>query len=463
MSNTAYHTQIFFDAVRCLALAGVATTLGWIVGGRLPRSMDWRGWSLIVAPLCTPALLVSYTYASLALRLTGTPWLLELFYSALISLKLSPLAVIARRIFPSPVTPEARFCEALIPNRSFASRLGFRLQALTPVPWIAGGLVFLLSFSDFELASLLSIKTWSVQLFDAHAGGLTLSESLQRVPVPLCIQVVIIFTLVLLARRTTPGEVAPQNLTAAHGWIWPVLGVIALVSSIWPIVKLVGQSLSGWSLLGLREAAGEEVLMSLATALVSTLSIWLTLGIVRRKVTRFALVLPGLLGGLVLSLFVLALLHSPLPRFVTNPMVHRNWATTLGAIGESPLPLIFAETLLLAPVAVLLWLMLASRHPGEKLHLARMAGSRRLIWELALEPRAVVLGLLFLLSYFEFTAASILAPIQLTPVCVRLHNLAHYGQTSALSAMLLLATLAPIVVLALTLGGARFYARQNAR
>jgi hypothetical protein len=463
MSNTAYHTQIFFDAVRCLALAGVATAFGWIVGGQLPRKLDWRGWALIAAPLCTPALLVSYTYANLALRLTGTPWLLALFYSALIALKLIPLAVIARRMFPSPITAEARFCEALIPNRSFASRLAFRLQALSPVPWITGALVFLLAFTDFELASLLSIKTWTAQLFDAHAGGLALSESLQRVSGPLCIEIVIILALILLARRTTAGEAASQSSTAASRWALPVSGVISLVNSIWPIVKVASHSMPGWSVIGVREAAGEEVLMSLATALVSTLSIWLTLAIVRRNTTRFAIALPGLLGALVLSLMILAVLHAQLPGYLGSPIVHKNWAAALGAVGESPLPLVFAETLMLAPVAALLWFMLASRNPGEKLHLARMAGSRRLIWELALEPRAAALGLLFLLSYFEFTAASILAPVQLTPVCVRLHNLAHYGQTSALSAMLFSATMAPIIVLALTLGGARFYARQNAR
>jgi hypothetical protein len=463
MSNTAYHAQILFDAVRCLALAGVATILGWIVGGRLPQKLDWRGWAIIVAPLCTPALLVSYTYASLALKLTGNPRLLEFFYSALIALKLTPLAVIARRLFPSPISPEARFCEALIPNRSLAARLAFRLQALSAVPWMAGGLVFLLAFTDFELASLLSIKTWTVQLFDAHAGGLALSESLQRVSTPLCMEIVIILTLILLARRATVGEAASQGSSTASLWTMPVLGVIALITSAGPIVKVAVHSIPGWSVIGVREAAGEEVLMSLATALVSTLAIWLALAIVRRKATRFALAIPGLLGGLVLSLVVLALLNSQLPGFLASPIVHKNWTSALRALGESPLPLVFAETLLLAPVAMLLWIMLASRNPGEKLHLARMAGSRRLIWELAIEPRAAALGLLFLLSYFEFTAASILAPVQLTPICVRLHNLAHYGQNSALSAMLLSATMAPIVVLALTLGGARFYARQNAR
>jgi ABC-type Fe3+ transport system permease subunit len=114
-------------------------------------------------------------------------------------------------------------------------------------------------------------------------------------------------------------------------------------------------------------------------------------------------------------------------------------------------------------VAILLRAMLAARRPGEALHLARMAGSRRLIWDLSLEPSAAALGLVFVLSYFEFTSASILAPVRLTPVCVRLHNLAHYGQTAALSAMLLAATIAPAALLALTLGGARLYARHDAR
>jgi hypothetical protein len=66
-------------------------------------------------------------------------------------------------------------------------------------------------------------------------------------------------------------------------------------------------------------------------------------------------------------------------------------------------------------------------------------------------------------TWFDFTASSILAPVGLTPVFVRLHNLAHYGQTAALSALLLGATVVPILVLALTLGAARLYARRDAR
>jgi iron(III) transport system permease protein len=463
MSNLAYHTQIILDAVRCLFLSGIVTLVGWKIGARLPRLLSLWHWALIVAPLCTPTLFVSYTYAPLGLQLTGTPWLLYVFYSTLVVLKLIPLALIARRMFPPPMSDEARYCAALIPDRHLASRLGFRIRALGPVPWITCGLVFLLAFTDFELASLLSIKTWAVLLFDAHAGGLQLSESVRRATGPFCIELGLILALVFLARRTVPVMSASHGSTSRARWTLPLMTVIAIVTSAWPIVKIFGQSIPGWGVMTLRDALLEEVMMSTATAVVATFGIWLTLSFVQRKTTRFFLVLPGLLGALVLSLLLLAALNANPPPFITSIAVQTEWGKRLRAIAESPLPLLVVEILLLAPVALLLKTMLSMRNPGERLHLARMAGSRRLVWELALEPRVAALGLLFLLSYFEFTAASILAPVQLTPVCVRLHNLAHYGQTSVLSAMLLTTTLVPAAVLALTLGGGRLYARQNAR
>ena len=110
---------------------------------------------------------------------------------------------------------------------------------------------------------------------------------------------------------------------------------------------------------------------------------------------------------------------------------------------------------------MLLRTVLEARRDDEAIHLARLAGSRLLLWKLAVQPRFAAVALLFALAYFEFTAASILAPIGVTPVFVRLHNLAHYGQTAVLSAMLLAAVAAPVALLALTLLGARLYARRD--
>ena len=91
------------------------------------------------------------------------------------------------------------------------------------------------------------------------------------------------------------------------------------------------------------------------------------------------------------------------------------------------------------------------------------AASRRLAWELDVQPRLVAFGVLFFVGYSDFTASSILAPIRLTPAFVRLHNLAHYGQTAVLSAMLLAAVATPVLLLLLTGAAGRLYARRHGR
>jgi len=464
MLNPDYHTQIFFDVARCLLLSGIVTLLGGWIGSRLPRTLDWRQWAIILAPLCTPTLLVSYTYASLGLHLSGAPWLLNLLYSTLVALKLIPIAVLARRLFPPPISAEARYCASLLPGRSLSSRLAFHTQALGVAPWMTTGLVFLLAFADFELASLLSVKTWSVILFDAHVRGLHIWESLRGAFAPLYVELAVVVALVLLGRRAVPGS--PANFTGGSGsgsrWTFFVMALISILTSAWPIIRTVGQSIPGWTAVGLRYGMS-EIMTSTAVAVGSTFAIWIAFDFINRRTTRLVLALPGLLGALVLSLLFVALLNTGAPGFVFGKVWRKEWDDQLRILADSPLPLIFAEALLLAPVALLLKSMLKMRRPAEALHLARMAGSRRLLWELALQPSVAAIGLLFFLSYFEFTAASILAPVDMTPACVRLHNLAHYGQTSALSAMMLSAMLVPFLLLALTLGAARLYARQDAR
>ena len=156
---------------------------------------------------------------------------------------------------------------------------------------------------------------------------------------------------------------------------------------------------------------------------------------------------PGLLGPLMIALLVLALFQTPLLR----PMY------------DTPLPLLLALTILLLPIALLLRALLDIRRMSPMRHIARQLGSRRLSWELESQPRLAAFGLLFCWAYFDFTASSILAPTGMTPVFVRLHNLAHYGQTAVLSAMMLAAFATPAVLLLLTLAAGRIYARRDGR
>ena len=154
--------------------------------------------------------------------------------------------------------------------------------------------------------------------------------------------------------------------------------------------------------------------------------------------------IPGLLGSLIVALLVLALFQTPLLR----------------PLYDTPLALALALTIILLPLALLLGALLRIRHASPMRHIARQLGSRRLAWDLETQPRLAAFALLFCWAYFDFTAASILAPVGMTPVFVRLHNLAHYGQTAVLSAMMLTAFAVPAVLLLVTFAAGRIHARR---
>jgi hypothetical protein len=215
--------------------------------------------------------------------------------------------------------------------------------------------------------------------------------------------------------------------------------------SAYPIVRLIVPAMAGVASLLIPAVFWQDFAASLGFALLAAPIAWAVAA--RQRSWILLSTAPGLFGALVLSLLVLAL-------FQQRP---------LRAVYDTPLPLLFTLILLLLPPASLLRYLLASRRPIEALHLARMLGHRGLLWQLDGQRKVIALFALSGWAYFDFTASSILAPVGITPVFVRLHNLAHYGQNAALSAMLLAAFLAPLLGAALTVGGARLYARRNAR
>ena len=179
--------------------------------GRLAPStaLRFRAWShravwvLLLAPFLVPHLLVGYAYSALALKLIHHPGWNEAAYTALLWLKFFAVAVVIQ-IFapPSPVSPEAIHCQRLLrrPGEPWLLRMRQELAC-----WLAGPgrpaiagfvVVFLVAFQEFEIASLMGITavdahspvSWTVWLFDAHAGGVPLSESLKDVLVPLAFE-----------------------------------------------------------------------------------------------------------------------------------------------------------------------------------------------------------------------------------------------------------------------------------
>ena len=469
--NLAHQTAE--STVRALAIAGLALVLAPPLARLLAHTHGRRrtlAWALLLAPLLTPALLVSYAYSHLALRLMAVSGAASALYFAALTLKLVPVAALILHFVPPAISREAVRCHALL-ARSRRERWIFQLRGAGRAPWMAGGLVFLFAFTDFELASLWSLKTWTVALFDAQAGGLALGASLRLAALPLTIEIAVLalilrtpaLSIVPPGAGTTPGRIARLALLS-------YLGGAALLACGWPLVFVTAQAVTGFRAVAENFVLANDLAASLAFAAAAALCAWLLSGVARtppsaavrrtprppndgrgrpsdnrgRGVRATLLALPGLLGALLLSLALLAAFQLP----------------ALHPAYDTPLPLLLALTLLLLPFALPLRSLLdASRH-SPALHLARLAGSSALVWRLDTRRRWLAAFLLFCWAYFDFTAGSILAPVGLTPVFVRLHNLAHYGQTAVLSAMFLAAFAAPVAVLLLTAPAARWYARR---
>jgi hypothetical protein len=427
--------QTALALVRALIIAGSAIAASgplstWLAGQRgRARTLAW---ALLLAPFFTPPLLISYAFSKFALALVFSPWSHEALYVGALTLKLIPVAVIAQVLMPSPLSAEARHSFQTLAAATWRTRAIFRLRGAGPAPWVAGGLVFLLAFADFELASLWSVRTWTVAIFDAQIGGLPLPDTLHLAAGPWIVEGLVLALVARQVRHFASALRATPSLNRRTPWLYLVISAALL--SLLPLAIVTAQAFAGFRALSENFVLGHEIAASVLFAVGAAVSASALASLGRRdSAAKLALAASGLLGALTVSLAVLALFQLPLLR----------------SAYDTPLPLALALTILLLPLAVLLGAL--QSHPTPALHVARQIGSRPLIWELHTRPRAIALGLLFCWAYYDFTASSILAPIGLTPVFVRLHNLAHYGQTAVLSAMLLAACLAP--ALFVILGG----------
>ena len=472
--------------VRAAFIGGAAVVIsGWLahsLGGLRGRARN-VAWALLLAPFLTPSLLISYAFSRLALALLVSPWSHEALYVAVLLLKLTPVATLIRWLLPPPLSAEARHCHRTLAAPSLVARTAFHLRGAGPGPWFAGGIVFLLAFADFELASLWSVKTWTVALFDAQAGGLNLRESLRLAAWPLGIQLAALALLLLRGGQPPAANAGANKVSRA---IFFYLAPVAFIVCALPLLIVAMQAVAGFHAVMENFVLGNEIIASVLFALVAAVLADGRFRVARasralvlasrqdelpkprasktdqelrarrgREVreggtpsptreTRVLPGIPGLLGPLMIALLVLALFQTPLLR----------------PAYDTPLPLLLALTIVLLPLALLLRALLHIRHMSPMRHIARQLGSRRLAWELDGQPRLAAFGLLFCWAYFDFTASSILAPTGMTPVFVRLHNLAHYGQTAVLSAMMLAAFATPCALLLLILAAGRIHARR---
>ncbi len=474
--------------IRAGIVAGEAVALsGWL--SRALAAFRGRlcpvGWALLLAPFLTPPLLVSYAYSRIALALVVTPWSHHFLYATLLFLKLAPVATVVRWIIPSALSGEALHVHGMLASRSFVERAKFSMRGAWPGAWFAGGIVFLLAFADFEMASLWSLKTWTVAIFDAQTGGMSFAETLRLAALPVSVQIVVLALLLSRPSRVPMRSAARPGCRSRFAVVYLVLA--ALVVCGVPLIVVSVQAVAGLPSIVENFVLGNEIVASMLFALGAAA---LAAGLLRGAHASRVLVsssrqnehpttsesgdasvfasgrkvreggtpspalgtsalpgVPGLLGPLIVALLVLALFQIPLLR----------------PAYDTPLPLLLALTIILLPLALLLSALLQKGHASPMRHIACQLGSRRLLYDLESQPRLAAFALLFCWAYFDFTASSLLAPTRFTPVFVRLHNLAHYGQTAVLSAMMLAAFAAPAALLLLTSVAGRIYAHRDGR
>ena len=423
---------------------------------------------LVVALLATwvavPALAVAYAWATLPGLLLPDTALAQLLHLLLAALRLAPVVLLVVGCVPPPPWSAAAFhCLRL---RS-PTRRGPAVRWWTAGPgrrWLVAALVvFPLAFGEFELGSRLGTASWAVRLFDAQAGGQYLSVTLAAAAPGVAIQLAALLAAWRLLRgggaRTgeePPAAAAPAPPLRAGAWVLLLGGSAALV--VLPVATVVLQAGQGLDVVVAQATTlRRELGASLVFAGVASAAAWVLAALLlpawsgragapapsrMRGVLVLLALIPGLCGSLVIGLAGLALVQLP----------------PLRGLAGTPLPLVAALVALVLPSALLLRWMAGSPLTGAAWHQVRLlqpgdaaqaGAARSLRWQLVGRRQWWAVTLLFLWTYCDLAASAILHPVDMTPVLVRLYNLMHYGQSTALAVQVLMALLAPLLVLVL--------------
>lgn len=445
--------QIMQDALRAALVAVAACALAecWLPAVRDARTWRRRGaWTLAALVFLTPALVTGYGYSNTVLALVRRPALRLVVHSLLTLFRFAPVALLLRHAYRPAISSEAAHCARLLQTHGAAEPGWLTAHRFGPV-WLGEFcLVFLFTFGEMELASLLYVETWTVRLFDSQLGGLALSECLRRILPPLIVSAVVLGLAITVLRHVRLSLDEIERNASPRRWqrllAWPSLlfGVFAVL--IAPLATILLDTMLEPGALRATTSLAGDIVRSTCVAAATALLAWqmgrVICGRSRPTMPSVACCLPALPGGLALALALLALFNLP----------------GLRVLRDSPIPLALGLWLRLLPTAIVGALVLAANRPAAGLHIAsllaesadprRRSAGRRVASALRGHGHQVLLAVLFVQAYFELTLSAILAPAGLSVVSVRLYNLMHYGRAATLSAMVGVSLLIPCALAA---------------
>lgn len=479
----SYDDACFWSLLRAIVAALLAIPAARCLAPLLTTSGRWRIplAILVLSPLFAPELLVGYGWSSFQLTQLHRPVINHWLYFGLILLKVVPAGAVARICTPPPaISPSALHCNRLLGRRADHRRsLSIRLRGTLLRELPVAGVVFLLVFQEFEIASLMQIPAWTVSLFDSQKKwGLEPAVMFERMLLPIAIELLVLVPLIhfcLAAGRS--GRPRWRDMEAAgsrpsvFGLIIAVVGLI----SLWGIpfgflansgLRVVGAFADNRILLksflldlsaGMVLGVGAAVLaLSLSRLLLHLIAspvlperdrVWRR-GV--RVIVFWASMIPGLAGAIVVCLSVLLAIQLP----------------GLLWLRSTIMPAVFALTLFAVPRAVLIQLLTGNSQRTESGHLAdlvtrapdlsRATHGARLLW--ATDARWLFLTgcVVFYQAMLNLTAAAVLCPptvsifpgsMSVVPLPVRLYNMMHFGRNGPLSMMALLSVLVPGLIM----------------
>lgn len=435
---------------------------------------------LAVSPLLVPELLVGYGWSSFQLTQLHRPEINHWLYFGLIVFKFLPAGALARVCSPPPPVSElAIHCDRLLgPGRDLRRSRGIWLRGRIMRDLPVAGVVFLLVFQEFEIASLMQVPAWTVHLFDSQTVGLQAAETFRRMLIPIAIELLVLMPLITFCLRTgqssTPRwrETEPTRpRTRRAGLTLTATGCLLLW--VIPFGLIAGSSFNGM----LAFAQNRLLVQSFAGDLLAAIVLGTGAAVLALSFSRllmhglapvpsqeppsrgwrlvvstvfWLLMIPGLAGPLVVCLSVLLGIQ---------------WAP-LQPLRPTVLPAVFAMTLFVLPRAMLFQLLIGLGQPSESGYLARLltgasdagrsTSGARLQWATELKWLFAIGCLVFYQAMMNLTAAAFLCPptvsflpgsTSVVPLPVRLYNLMHFGRNGPLSIMALLSVLIPGVLM----------------
>ncbi|MCH2207438.1 MAG: hypothetical protein MK132_16395 [Lentisphaerales bacterium] len=393
---------------------------------------------LSLLPLITPPLLPAYTYSSFKINFQTSPYLNELIYGLITAARYMPYTVICLFLLNYSRDNSAHACDKLSPGNKLPL-----IQRQAPL-LLSAILPFLLCLHEYEVASLMRTKHWSIEVFNAHSGGLsqTMWASLTMVATPLTISLVSLAFAFYLKKfctklqHTNISNLKSPNNTLSFGLLIFLLSqCIAFPLLVVSYTGLIGFSevfTSGWML--------SEITNSLSFAIIATIcTAFLSLYFLSFKSSAvFILFTPGLCGSLVLGLIVLNFFQMPI----------------ISGLNHTVIPLTIAYILYAFPLSILLNFIYQQKFQDSSLKTAQLLPQQEkqaILWQIKTLPFIICQFPVFCLLWFELTLNTLLAPSSMPGIFPRLYNLMHYNENEKLSATVAVAVFIPPIILALTL------------